>query len=82
MKKDPRIELVRELCEAEGISGHERNISRIVKRHVEPLVNRIEYDNLGSIITIKEGSDDQPKIMIAGHMDEIGFLVSRIEEHG
>lgn len=82
MKKDPRIDLVRELCEAEGISGHERAISRIMKRHVESLVNRIEYDNLGSIIAVKQGLDDQPKIMIAGHMDEIGFLVSRIEEDG
>ena len=45
-------------------------------------LTEISYDNLGSIICKKQGSDEKPKIMLPGLMDEIGFMVSAITKDG
>lgn len=76
-----RIKFIKEFCEVDGISGHEKNATRVMKKYVEPYSDEISYDTLGSLIAKKSGSDDL-RIMIAGHVDEIGFLVSKIEDEG
>jgi putative aminopeptidase FrvX len=48
---------------------------------VEP-VSQIQSDKLGSIISVKRGSTDSPRVMLAGHMDEVGFMVSLITDEG
>ena len=52
-----------------------------MKKYVEPYSDSINYDTLGSLIAQKKGNGDV-RIMIAGHVDEIGFLVSKIDEEG
>lgn len=79
---DIQLDLLKELSEAHGISGNEKEVSRIMKRRLEPYVDHIEYDNLGSIIALKKGQADGPKLMIAAHMDEVGFMVRSIDEQG
>lgn len=81
MEYQDRIKLLKELCEAKGISGHERNVTRIMKKHLQDYADEFIYDNLGSLIAKKAGSGDV-KVMLAGHVDEIGFLVSKIEKDG
>lgn len=81
MERKERIKFVKEFCEVDGISGHEKNASRVMKKWVEGYCDSIDYDTLGSIIAKKEGTGDV-KIMIAGHIDEIGFIVKKIEESG
>lgn len=81
MEYQERIDLLKELCEAKGISGHERNVTRIMKKHLQDYADEFLYDNLGSLIAKKAGSGDV-KVMLAGHVDEIGFLVSKIEKDG
>lgn len=66
--------MLKELSEAPGVSGYEREVRKIIRRYVEPYAV-IEQDRLGSIIAKRTGRSDRPRIMLAGHMDEIGFMI-------
>lgn len=74
--------LLQELTDAFGVSGDERAVARVMKEHLEPVSDTITYDKLGSVIAEKKGSSSRPRVMIAGHMDEIGFVVSGITKKG
>ncbi|MGL5752979.1 MAG: M42 family metallopeptidase [Paraclostridium sp.] len=76
------INLLKELSEADGISGLEKEVSRVAKKYFDVYADEVDYDNLGSIIGIKKGLEDEPKVMIAGHMDEVGFVVRDIDNNG
>ena len=69
---DGTMELLRELTEAQGIPGYEREVREIIRRHLQDITT-IEQDRLGSIVCRKKGEAKTPRIMLAGHMDEIGF---------
>ncbi len=72
------MELLRRLSEASGIPGHEEEIRAIVREALDGVVDEVETDILGNIIAHKRG--EGPKVAVAAHMDEIGFLVSYIDE--
>ena len=78
------IDLLKTTCEIAGAPGFEQPIRRLVIDEVEPLVDQLEVDNLGSIVTLKKGSrnPDGKKVMVAAHLDEIGFIVKHIDEQG
>ena len=76
------MELMRELCLASGVSGSEDEVANIFERELKDVADTIERDNMGSIIATKKGSKKAPKIMLAAHMDEIGFLVRFIDDNG
>lgn len=77
------VDLLKELCEASAAPGFEDRIRTIFRREIEPHVDRIETDGLGNVIAIREGAGSSPrKVMLAGHMDEIGFVVSHIDDQG
>ncbi len=78
---DATLELLRELTEAPGISGYEQEVREIIRRHLKEITT-IEQDQLGSIVCRKDGLVEKPRIMLAGHMDEIGFIVKLITEEG
>jgi endoglucanase len=78
---DGRFSLLRELSESFGPSGFERETSAIVKREAQKYADGIMFDKLGSVIARKRGSSDSPKILLAGHMDEVGFVVTGIDEN-
>jgi endoglucanase len=78
---DETLELLRELTEAFGISGYEQEVREIIRRHLQN-ITVIEQDRLGSIVCRKNGKTEIPRIMIAGHMDEIGFIVKLITDEG
>lgn len=75
------VDLVRELTDAPGVPGQERAVREIVEAHLRPHAE-LSRDGLGSVIAKKEGGSSGPKVMIAGHLDEIGFLVTMITEEG
>ncbi len=81
MMIDETLELLRELTEASGISGYEREVREIIKRHLKE-ITVIEQDRLGSVICRKDGEAERPRIMLASHMDEIGFIVKLITDEG
>ncbi|MCL6559659.1 MAG: M42 family peptidase [Firmicutes bacterium] len=74
--------LVKKFATAWGVSGDEGEIRRIIADTVRPFVDNIEYDALGSIIAAKKGKRPGPKVMICAHMDEVGLLITGINEDG
>ncbi len=69
-----------EMMDAFGPSGFEREINRLVKKEMEPIVDKVFTDKLGSVAFQLDG--DGPKVLLAGHTDEIGFIISSITEEG
>lgn len=81
--RERAIELLEELTTIDGISGHEKYVSRYLKTQYEDLADEIVYDNLGSIFAIKKSKTPNAKrVMVSGHMDEVGFLVRVINDNG
>lgn len=77
------INLIKELTEAQGISGDEGRVRELMRTHLEPLVDRIEVSPLGNIFGVVECKNpDAPRVMVAAHMDEVGFMVSQIHDNG
>ena len=75
------FDLLKELCEAPGISGREDRLRAIVRRELKPLAKTIEVDVMGNMISHLPGKGKR-KVMIAAHMDEIGFMVKFIDAKG
>jgi putative aminopeptidase FrvX len=73
--------LLQELTEANGIPGYEGAVRDIVRGHFNGL-GEISQDKLGSLICRMQGTTDSPKVMLAGHMDEIGLMVKHITKEG
>jgi len=78
---DATEKLFKELTEVSGVPGYESEARAVIRKHLEP-VARIEHDRLGSIIGVKKGGADSPRVVVAGHMDEVGFMVSMITDDG
>lgn len=75
------IKLLSEICEVPGAPGHEQKIRELVVREIKPLVDEMRIDNMGNVVAIKKGKQ-RKKVMIAAHMDEIGFMVTHIDDNG
>ena len=73
--------LLKELTEARGISGYERQIRDIVRGYFGSL-GKVSQDKIGSVICEKKGEKESPRVMLAAHMDEIGFMVKYITDDG
>jgi putative aminopeptidase FrvX len=73
-------ELIRKLVETYGPSGAEEQIREIIRAEVEPLVDEVRIDALGSLIAHKKG--DGQRVLLDAHMDEIGVMVTYIDEKG
>ena len=74
------LELMGKMMDAFGPSGFEREINRIVKEEVEPIADEIITDKLGSVAFKLNG--DGPRVLLAGHTDEVGFIISSITKEG
>lgn len=68
------------LTELQGVPGDERRVRDYMKSELEKYADEIIYDNLGSIFGVKHG--EGPRVMVAGHMDEVGFMVTQITQNG
>ena len=75
-------ELLKELSQAWGVAGREKNIRAIILREIKGYVDDAYVDNIGNIIAVKHGTGTGKKIMLSAHMDEIGVQVKKIESDG
>lgn len=73
---------IKRYISAFSVSGCERHLAEIIERDIAPYTDSIEYDAMGNLIAFKKGVDSSKRLMIASHMDEIGFMVTFIEESG
>jgi endoglucanase len=75
-------ELIKELTEAYGPPGYEQAVRDIIQKQVAPHADQVEVDALGNLHARKNGQGNGLKIMLAAHMDEIGVMVSHINDKG
>ena len=76
------VKLLAEICEVAGAPGYEQRVRELVLKNIKNEVDAIETDNIGNIYAIKKGKDSSKRVMIAAHMDEIGFMVKYIDDKG
>lgn len=78
------MELLKELTQAWGVSGREKNVRKIIREQVKGMADEMVTDAMGNLIVLKKGngSPDGKKIMFSAHMDEIGFQVTHIMGDG
>jgi putative aminopeptidase FrvX len=76
------VEVLGKLCNVCGVAGREEEVRSLMRRLLKPCVDEVKEDRLGNVIGIKEGRKNAPKVMLAGHMDEIGLLVKTISKEG
>ncbi|HEX2905224.1 MAG TPA: M42 family metallopeptidase [Phototrophicaceae bacterium] len=75
--------LLQQLSEAIGISGQEDAIRKIILPAIKDHVTDLRLDTLGNITAIKVGTDPTaPRVMLTGHMDEVGFMVTGFDGDG
>ena len=74
--------LLKAICEIEGAPGHEKPIRDLVINEIKDLVDEHYIDNMGNLVAVKKGKDSSKKAMVAAHMDEIGFIVSHVDDKG
>jgi putative aminopeptidase FrvX len=75
------IPLLSTICEIPGTSGFEQRIRAFVIQEVTSLVDEVSVDAMGNVIALKKGTEDK-RVMIGAHMDEIGFIVTHIDDEG
>ncbi len=75
--------LLKKFSDAIGVSGHEFEIRRLIMEEVSDLADKVWTDRMGNIIALKKGEgENAPKVMFAAHIDEIGLIVSHIDNRG
>jgi endoglucanase len=80
MTNEGMIQTLKALSESFGPAGFELETAKIVKEAVYPYSDEITTDKLGSVIFRKNGKTDRPRVLLAGHIDEVGFVVSGIDK--
>ncbi|MCM3411051.1 M42 family metallopeptidase [Metabacillus litoralis] len=81
-KLDETLTMLKDLTDAKGIPGNEREVRDVMKKYITQYSDEVTTDHLGSLIARKVGQENGPKIMIAGHLDEVGFMVTQIDDKG
>ncbi|NLN28975.1 MAG: M42 family metallopeptidase [Firmicutes bacterium] len=76
------IDLITTLAEAYGPVGQESGVRQTIEQLIKPYVDEIRTDPLGNLIAYKSGSSSENRIMLSAHMDEIGLMVTHIDENG
>jgi len=79
---DKTEQLLKKLTEANGVSGYEGEIRKIMAKELRGSVDKLGYDRLGSVYGVKRGDAESPRVMLISHLDEIGFMVKEITPEG
>ncbi|HRQ14653.1 MAG TPA: M42 family metallopeptidase [Promineifilum sp.] len=76
---DQTEQFLKALTEAHGVPGYETEVRAVLRQYMSPLGD-LSQDKLGSLICRQPG--DGPRVMLAGHMDEIGLIITHIDDNG
>ncbi len=74
--------LLQELSEASGVSGYEAELRGLVRKAFAPWADEVREDVLGNVIALKRGTgagERRRKVLLAGHLDEIGLMVTQLD---
>ncbi|OIU70889.1 M42 family metallopeptidase [Rossellomorea aquimaris] len=81
MKQDT-LDLFKTLTELPGAPGNEHAVRQFMKEQLASYSDEVVQDRLGGVFGVKRGRADDPVVMVAGHMDEVGFMVTSITDNG
>lgn len=78
------VALLKQICEVPGAPGHEKRIRDLILQLVKPIADEVKTDNMGNVIAVKKAKKNSgtKRVMVAAHMDEIGFIVTHIDDNG
>jgi putative aminopeptidase FrvX len=76
------LQLFKTLTELPGAPGNEHAVRQFMRQELAKYADEVVQDRLGSIFGVKRGKEDGPVVMVAGHMDEVGFMVTAITDNG
>lgn len=76
------VALLSRVCEAPGAPGFEKLIRQLVLTEIEGLADEVRVDNMGNVVALKKGKSSAKRSMAAAHMDEIGFIVTHVDDKG
>ncbi len=78
----PAPDALKRLLMAPGPSGYEQEAAAVFRELAEPLADEVTWDSVGSTVALKRGGGDGPLVTIIGHIDEIGVIVTYIDDAG
>ncbi len=82
MLRSSSLSFLGRFSDAFGPSGFERDAALLLKDYVSPYCDGVTTDKLGSVLFTKRGSSQAPVVLLPGHIDEVGFVVSGISKEG
>lgn len=82
MMKEETLRLFQTLTELPGAPGYEHPVRQFMRQELAKYADDIVQDRLGSLFGVKRGDEAGPTVMVAGHMDEVGFMVTAITDNG
>ena len=74
--------VLKELCLLRGVSGDEGRVRDLIRAHVEKHATRVWTDPIGNLMAYKKGTEGKKHVLLAAHMDEVGFMVLGINDNG
>jgi tetrahedral aminopeptidase len=75
--------LLKRLSEAPGVSGHEKEVRSLLLEEIRGRVDEARVDALGSLVARVKGTGDSPlRVLVAAHMDEVGLMVTQVDDSG
>ena len=76
------VKLLADICRIPGTSGFESKVRNFVEAELKGFVDEMYTDHMGNLITVKKGTSNAKRVMAAAHMDEIGFMITHIDDKG
>ncbi|HLR10278.1 MAG TPA: M42 family metallopeptidase [Sporosarcina sp.] len=76
------LEMFKTLTELPGAPGNEHAVRQYMRGELEKYADEVVQDHLGGIFGVRKGPENGPKVLVAGHMDEVGFMVTQVTENG
>jgi len=77
------LETLKTLCRLDGPSGYEDGVRDYILQRALPYAEKVSTDAMGNLIIMKSGKKkDAPKVLVCAHMDEVGLIITRVEDEG
>ncbi len=76
------VPLLARICEAPGAPGFEKQIRKLILKELKSHADDVRTDNMGNVVALIKGASSKKSVMAAAHMDEIGFIVTHIDDKG
>src|SRR5699024_5484777 len=82
VKMDETLKMYKELTDAKANTRNDKEAREVMEKYLSSYADEVYTDHLGSLIGKKTGTENGPKVMVAGHLDEVGFMITRIDKDG